>query len=216
MSSLRAWQFLSIVAQSYQKDRQNFSRQEIVKKINEIKYLSSQKKVPKLSLRKEIVHLETQLSGILDLEKGLLASQKKESAKQAALKKQIAVLKQKLAANQDKDLQKKVDKVSHLLAECLAKKEIGKDVALQGSVVRERKVESPEQRMQAVLMRLQRLKRTLAAQSGNPKVKELQSKIEMIEAKMQGPTDVRHRMIMHHGIDVALEKELPLPPPPKA
>ena len=63
MASFRTIQLLSRISSIAQREKESFSKTEIIKKINEIKYLSSQKKVPKLTLRKEIIHLENQLEG---------------------------------------------------------------------------------------------------------------------------------------------------------
>ena len=108
MVSYQARELLTRVALTYRHQKDAFSRQEIVKKINEIKYLSAQKKVPKLSLRKEIIHLENKLKSIFDIEKTLAAQNKRESSKVAALKKRIRNLSERLAAAEDKDMQKKI------------------------------------------------------------------------------------------------------------
>ena len=69
MGSFKAMLLLMKVARIFEQQQFSFSKQEILSKINEIKYLSSQKKVPKLTLRKEILHLENKLTGVLNLEK---------------------------------------------------------------------------------------------------------------------------------------------------
>ena len=130
MNSLRARQLLFSVASLYSKQREAFSKEEIVKKINEIKYLSSQKKVPKLSIRKEIVHLENKLQGVFDLERKLTIKQKKESSKISALKKQIKVLQEKLEMSSDPQMQKKIEKLSHVLGDYMAKEKTAQDVDL--------------------------------------------------------------------------------------
>ena len=102
------------------------SKEVIHKKIADIKYLASQKKVPKVSLRKEILHLEKQLEGVFELEEMLLKTRKQESARTSALKRQIKDLKKKLAKFHDKDLHKKVAKLTHLLGDKLAKHDVVK------------------------------------------------------------------------------------------
>ena len=89
---------------------ESFSKQEIVKKLNEIKYLTTQKRIPKLTLRKEILHLESKLKKILQLEKRIAKEEKKDSTKVKALKAEVETLKNKLNAAEDKDLAKKVQK----------------------------------------------------------------------------------------------------------
>ncbi len=130
MSFVNATQLLLKAAQHYQKEKQTFSREEISKRINEIKYLSAQKKVPKLTLRKEIIHLENKLQGVYELERKMLSQKRQESAKVTALKRQIAELQKKLAAAEDKDLQKKVEKLTQLLGEYTAQRGSKEDVAL--------------------------------------------------------------------------------------
>lgn len=130
MDTLKTLDFLGKVSSIYVYSRRNFSTEEIVQRINEIKYLTSQKKVPKLSLRKQIILLEDQLQGIFEVEKKILAQETREIAKIAALKKQIAGLRANLASRKDLDLQAKVSKLCHLLAECLAKKEMNEDIKL--------------------------------------------------------------------------------------
>ena len=103
MGSLKAKQLLLRAAKYLDKERSKYSKQEIVKKINEIKYLSAQKKVPRLTLRKEIIHLENKLGTVLEFEKDLLKKKKEESTKVKALKKQIVSLKNKLTTYKDKN-----------------------------------------------------------------------------------------------------------------
>lgn len=130
MSFVNATQLLLKAAQHYQKEKQTFSREEISKRINEIKYLSAQKKVPKLTLRKEIIHLENKLQGVYELERKMLSQKRQESAKVTALKRQNAELQKKLATAEDKDMQKKVEKLTQLLGEYTAQKGVKEDVAL--------------------------------------------------------------------------------------
>ena len=130
MYSLYTRQLLAIAAHWYQKEREVFSRAEIAARLNEIKYLSAQKKVPKLTLRKEIVHLERQLQSVFELEKRLLKTEKQESAKVTVLKKQITQLKKQLATLGDQDIHSKVEKVAFLIGDCLAKKDAQEEVEL--------------------------------------------------------------------------------------
>ena len=144
MGSLKAQILLLKVAKQSERRKKSFSKQEILKKINEIKYLSAQKKVPKLSLRKQILHLESKLEGIFEMEKELLKKKKHESAKITSLKRQIAGLKVKLGTSKDKHLHKKVDKLSHILGENLAKKQSSKLVKEQKQLAKKKKNEEAE------------------------------------------------------------------------
>ncbi|MDO8656831.1 MAG: hypothetical protein Q7K45_06340 [Nanoarchaeota archaeon] len=128
MSFFNAYQLLTETARIYNHQRETFSTVEIAARINEIKYLSSQKKVPKLSLRKEIVHLERQLGTVMDVEKNILSQKKNESMKVKSMRKQITELHTRLAAVEDKDMQKKLDRLTQLLGDYLAKKTTEEEV----------------------------------------------------------------------------------------
>ena len=85
--------------------------------------------MPKLTLRKEIIHLESQLKGVMELERKLLL-ENKESTKVIALKRQMEMIRNKLHADEG-DMDKKVERLSHLLGEHLARKEVSREVTLQ-------------------------------------------------------------------------------------
>lgn len=239
MVSVRTQHLLAKVAQIYYAKHQAFSKEEIVQKVNEIKYLSSQKKVPKLTLRKEIIHLENKLQAIFDLEKQIFEHEKRESSKVITLKKEVAKLKERLAQSEDKDLRIKVDKLSHVLGETLAKKSSIEEVALSKKIIEEEKVVDNEARIRMTLVsaletRLKKLKQEVEEKSeSNPMAaKVLGTQIKMIEEKLQTYLPSRetplvkekvvHKMIFHPPkpqpikIDtLELERELPLPPPPR-
>src|SRR3989344_3898359 len=139
MVSLTTRILLARAAREYVGERRDFSKEEIVKRINEIKYLSSQKKVPKLTLRKEIIHLEHKLQTIFEFEKRLLKEERKESAKIIRLKREVTELKKRIAHSEDQDLHKKVDTLSHLLGESLAKKAVVEEIVLHKKMVEEDK-----------------------------------------------------------------------------
>jgi len=115
--------------------KEKVSRKEIEKKINEIKYLASQKNVPKLSLRKEIIHLENKLESVFEMEKKLLHTKTNESSKISSLKRQIEMLKNRLEHAQDDDLREKVSKLSHLLGDTLAKSQSKTDINLSKEIL---------------------------------------------------------------------------------
>lgn len=238
MVSISTQHLLARTAQIYYVRHQAFSKEEIVQKVNEIKYLSSQKKIPKLTLRKEIIHLENKLQAIFDLEKQIFEYEKRESVKVTALKKEAAKLKERLAQSEDKDLRLKVDKLSYVLGETLAKKSSIEEVALSKKIVKEDKAFDEEVRRKMTLVnvletRLKMLKQEVAEKSeSNPMAaKVLSAQIKMIEEKLQTylpPREVPvqekvvHKMIFHTPkpqpmiIDtLELERELPLPPPPR-
>jgi len=126
MVSINAYLLLQKAATISQQKWDAISKQEIQKKINEIKYLSSQKKVPKLSLRKEVIHLENKLERVFEMEESFSSRKREESLKITSLKRQIAAMQKRLAACDEKDLQKKVDRLTHLLGDYLARQEVEK------------------------------------------------------------------------------------------
>ncbi|MBI2666281.1 hypothetical protein HYX13_01580 [Candidatus Woesearchaeota archaeon] len=162
MTSLQAFQFLVTAAKVDQKQRQTFSRIEITKKLNEIKYLSAQKKVPKLSLRKEILHLEHKVSRLLEMEEHI---KQQDSLKITTLKKEVALLKKKLSAAADKDMAKRVDKLVHLLGESLAKRGVARELMSQQNMqmqnMQKKGVHSRLQRARLLRTKLEALKRQL-------------------------------------------------------
>ena len=136
---IKAVQLLHKVAQEYQLQRTTFSRQEIVKKLNEIKYLSAQRKVPRLTLRKEIIHLEHKLQSLFEIETTLAKQKKQEQYKINLFKKQIRALEARVASSADKDLQKKVDKLSSLLGEYSAQKKTKEEITqIEQSTIKKR------------------------------------------------------------------------------
>jgi len=130
MSSLQAIQLLTTAARIAQEEQTSFSKEGIMKKLQELKYLSAQKKVPRLSLRKEIIHLENQLQGALELEGKLRREKEKESLAVTSLKQQIETLKNKLKVAESTELEKKIEHLSFVLGEHLAKEEVAGKVAL--------------------------------------------------------------------------------------
>lgn len=142
MAALKSKALLKKLSRLNQKQKQSFSKDEILKKVNEIKYLSSQKRVPKISLRKEILHLEHLLQGIFQLDEKLRKHDKEESAKIKALKKQVETLRQKVVASDDNDLHKKVEHLSHVLGDYLAKSGSQRDIEFSKRLasIKERKV----------------------------------------------------------------------------
>ncbi len=137
MTPLKQKQLLYNLSKYYQAEKEAFSKIEIVKRLNEIKYLSSQKNVPKLSLRKKIQHLEQQLESIAQFEETIIKEKNRESAKVIALKKQIKSMREQLGSNEENHLHKKVDKLNHLIGESLAKKKVKEDIELSKKILEE-------------------------------------------------------------------------------
>ena len=191
MGSLHAIQLLSKTAHAVHEERQAFSKEEILKKVNEIKYLSSQKKVPKLTLRKEIIHLENQLQGVMELERKFLREKNTESNKISGLKQQITTLKHRLNSVEDQDLNQKVNKLTYLLGEHLARKEVSKEVAVSHQPARSAPSEDNTARKCSMLQkRLEALRHELEIHkelgSKNPQELEaIEEKVHMLEEKIK-------------------------------
>jgi hypothetical protein len=238
MVTITTQNLLLRAAHQYVDKRKSFSKEEIVKRINQIKYLSEQKKVPKLTLRKEIIHLENKLESIYNLEKKIFEHEKRESAKVTSLKKEVNKLKALLTTSEDEDLRKKVDKLSHVLGDSLARKHVIEDIALSKQVINEsitiEKRGSSDMILENLQKKLDYLKNQVKMKSReNPELaRMIEQKINFIENKIHEKLPrkeipiinekPKHRMIFSAPppkpleMDVqALEKELPLPPPPR-
>lgn len=231
MSSLHAIQLLTSAARLAREEQEIVSKVEINKKLQDIKYLSSQKKVPRLSLRKEIIHLENQLQGVLELDERFARQKDKESIAVASLKQQITMLKNKLRAVEDLDLDKKVDHLSFLLGEHLAKREIAGEVAMvsaapvQESSTAEQTEEQVEEKHQAGLdeakkaamlqRRLDALKQELeihrALETKKPQeMQEIERMITLLEEKLQQYYEQHPEAMLHEigSVDVPANFEV--------
>ncbi|MBI2572658.1 hypothetical protein HYV86_02250 [Candidatus Woesearchaeota archaeon] len=148
MVHLKSQHLLFRLASSFYLERESFSKQEILAKINEIKYLSEQKKVPRFQLQKEIHHLQHKLNVVFELEHKLAAQRRHESMRINALKKEIASLRQRLALAQDPEFCSKVEKVAHTIGTLMAQRETKAmvDVASQDAS-REQKIAALEEKL---------------------------------------------------------------------
>lgn len=234
MSSLQAYQLLVNAARLYQAERETFSKEEIVRKINRIKYLSEQKNVPAMDIKKEIVGLQSRFRSLEELEKKVNFQKKSESAKINALKKEIAELKRRLSVAKEKDLHKKVEKLSYLLGEILARQGAKIDVELSKKVVDEIKKDKklpffPVVKLDKKMLtkveelrlvnylrkRLKVLKEELATNTASlEKVQQIQKKIDLVEKKLE-PYYRRYPEIEAEvpsvEVQVDLQKGLPRP-----
>ncbi len=209
---LRVRHTLALATQAYAQLKRQIPKEKITKRIEELKYLTAQKKVPRLSVRKEVLHLEEQLNSILNVEKALQEQEHKESERVTALKKQNAFLRKRLATTEDKDLQKKVDKLSHLLAEAVARKDIHRDVTLSQkitTVVKPKPVATPtiteaKPSLDLLQQKLLQLKQMLEQQKEQGAALEvtslLENRVKIVEEKINSLKEekpiVKHTMIM--------------------
>jgi len=243
MSELLTRQLLLTLAQYSQKQREKFSKEEIRKKITEIKYLAAQRNVPKLTLRREILQLECKVERLFEVEKEILQEKKYHSQKVAGLKRQLTDLKKKIASSTDKDIHQKVDRLNYLLAECVSKSKIKEEVGLQEKIFAVSPSEerpgataitiiSPDEQQKIIFLehRLEALKNELEISKHlekNPAViKEIESKINLIDDKLkkiqQGTNtefspEVKHTMIFNPpvGGETLHLEELPRAQPPR-
>ncbi len=244
MTLFQAKQLLTTVAYLYKHEKESFSKAEIISKINEIKYLSAQKKVPKLSLRKEIIHLESQLQGIFELERKMLYRKKRESAEVTSLKKRISQLQKKLELAEDKKLKQRVEKLSHLLGDYLAHYGSQKEIEQMQALLNEpKKVVDTISKVVLLQEKLADLKQKVAQY---PESTALQDRIKIVEQKlaiygikeenpepevfadenisnspppmsqMEVSGEIKHDVLFDsEALDLEIDQELPLPPPPR-
>ncbi|HLD00280.1 MAG TPA: hypothetical protein VJC39_00890 [Candidatus Nanoarchaeia archaeon] len=236
MNSLAITSLLHKTARLYQEQQESFSKTEINKGIEEVKYLSKHKSVPHLTIEKKIVNLENKLKVVLTLQQKLEDQRKRERTKVISLKRKMANLKRQLDLSKNANLHKKVDKLSFLLGEKLAKEGTEKDVSLA-----QMPMINKIARLRKLNQKLTYLKQELKTKSED-KTKELRASIELIEEQLKPylekyprlfktpPMDElpvslldekrpRHTFMMHpsldQGVDIGATEHLPIPPPPK-
>lgn len=216
---IRSAQLLSKLATYSQWQVTAFSHNEVKKRLKELKYLSTQKTVPRLSIQKQLVQLEQQLSGIKDLERQVQRQKKHESLKVAAQKREIARLKKELALTQNPDMKKKVETLSHVLGDTLAQQHT--EQAVKKAVIKE----IPKKTVSATLLqsRIQAMKHELAIRKAlsndHEAIEKLEKQLALIEHKLGGKTvdpsivasSDRHRILFNHTVP----NQLPHLPPPK-
>jgi hypothetical protein len=231
MSSVKAQVLLRHLALFHQKKLLDIPRDKIRDKIKNLKKLTSQKKVPKLSIRKEIAHLEDLMNNIFDVEKSLIKQQKKESDVIRRLRKKIGALKEELQVAKSPELKRKVNHLYSMLGECMAYDFVHKDVQEAQKEVISKKVakkENPherEARLNLMQQRLTILKNQFATAKEEGKdekiIKQIQLTIALVEKKLAEyglqRDRPKHTILMGLPEDerIAIEKELPLPPPIK-
>ena len=221
----RARHSLVLAAQAYAQSTRQIPKEKIRQRIEELKYLSAQKKVPRLSMRKEILHLEELLHSVLNVEHALQKQERRESEKIILLKKQNEFLRKRLAASDDKDLQRKVDRLSHLLAEVVSRQEIKQDVALGREIARvlpHQAVKDGPSSLVELEQRLEYLKGFLekkkvgGANGGiipllEQRIAQVEERIQQLKEGKQEQQPVRHTLLFQSSPSSAL----PMPSVPK-
>jgi len=241
MYSLKSKQLLIRTAKLSQKNEEKISKKEIKKKINQIKYLASKKKLSKGTLKAEIRRLEKQLQGVFTLE-GKLEEEKRQIN---ALKRQTKELKQQLTHAKDIALRRKINKISFLIGELIAKSEIRKEAKVQKAlqkIIKKKKTLAPLPKKTALtLKKIDELKAKLfvikkSGQCPPEKIAQLEKRITDLEKKLPVSTaltskEIKHKMLFGPKTEEPEPKpeefipeiqgleqdsgELPLPPPPK-
>ena len=245
MSNVRAKQLLRNAAKTHNEMQTRISKDEIRHRINEIKYLSSQEDVPKFSLRKEILHLEQKLESVFNIEARLLQTEKREESKINSLRKQIVMLRHRLEKSEDKDLQRKLHRLSGILSDALAKNVTAQDVQITqklatamseadkaAQTVVKTNVDTAN-RMQTILNRIKVMHQELEIQKhldnvDPKKIEALGERIKRIEAAcnaystkvalspVETPVKVDTPVKEEPVVEVIDDlKDLPLPPPPR-
>ncbi len=229
MVRLKTRQLLDSVARIQDGHNKELSRDEIKKKIEEIKYLSGKKKVPKLSLQKEIIHLENQLHSLFEVEKRLLMQSKQESSKITALKKQVNSMRLKLDKSTGTDIEQKIEKLTYIMGQILAKSDTAENVRLREELekshkkvvleIKERKeAAKPEplsfekkQRILGIISKSATLREALQKKiAANPEDKVLKEKLELsifaMEKKLERMRDDFPELEKEISIEIEKEK----------
>ncbi len=229
MSSLRSKQLLIKFAKASQEKVEKINKKKINKKINQIKYLSSRKKISKTTLKKEIMELEKELRGILLLKDKLKKKTKEENKQISQLKKQVRDLREKMSASQNNDLRKKVEKLSHIIGDIVAKKEIKKEVEFEKTkkILDEQMINEQE----VTLRRIDDLQKRISAikkskEYPKEKIAQLEKRLRKLEENIDVSSAVDEPEIQHKMLFGPNSKQirlpsssdltkLPIPPPPK-
>ncbi len=234
MAHLKTQHLLFRLASSFYTEKEAFSKQEILQKINEIKFLSEQKKVPRFQLQKEIIHLEHKLNVVFALEQQLAHQRRHESSRVAALKREISNLRTKLALTQDPEFSARVEKMAHAMGTIMAQRETKSmvDVATQ-DITRLQKLTELESKLERLesLVEIQRRLEPGKAAILDARIREIKAKLghpvdtSVVEVAAESQDNIsRHKILFtlpaveqqkFESADMESEKELPLPPPPK-
>ena len=237
MSSLKAQVLLGKVSLYYEQKKFEIPKNKIKERIDHLKYISTQKNIPKLTLRKSILHLEDQLKSIYDIEKSLLKQKNRESTKIASLKRELKMVKSSAAYDKSLDLQKKVDKLTHLLGEALANHTTNVEVSSANKqILQERKIiparlvpvindQDKQNKLIMLQQRFNMLKQELAIKEhlevAPEELEKIEQQVKLFEEKMRSLGYVRakpkHTMLLNlpRKARLDIEKNLPLPPPQK-
>jgi len=204
MASLSAYQLLLSAAQHAEELELTISPPEIIQQVQELKDLTAQKHLPKLTLRREILELEKKLHLLLSVEQRVRREKQQESVRVEAVKEQMAILRKRLVACEDKDVHKKIDKVTHLLGESLLRQDVAEEIADEVSRTTEEKQKEklPEEARRKQLQQLEE------------RLQSFQKKLQFLEADGEQAAAVRKLFAVIEGKVQALRRQYGLPETP--
>lgn len=201
MSLLHTKRFLLRLAQRTFKREGHLDRKEISRRLEKLKRLAHEK-TPPLTIKKELLHLENQLHGVFRLEQKLQDEDKKEKAEIQTLKKQVTQLKRTLQLSQQQEVKKKVDKLSFLIGDLMARHETEREI--QSKEIIQRAIEAQQQpelgpSVDEQITLFEQKLAALKAAGGVPE-KQLaifQLRLAALKKKqlVQQPGEVKHRML---------------------
>lgn len=213
MAHIKAQFLLFRLASAFYQEQESVSKQEILKKINEIKYLSEQKKVPRFQLQKEITHLEHKLNVVFSLEQKLAQQRRHESMRIAALKKEIASLRQRLALAQDPDFCSKVERVAHTVGSLMAQRDTKAMIdAATGDVSRQQKINLMQNKVEKLeaLLEVQRKLDPAKAALLEKRISDIKQKLGIVSPsikRVQSPTSID--MIQETNEPILVQEQSP-------
>ncbi|MBT4651053.1 hypothetical protein HOC13_00870 [Candidatus Woesearchaeota archaeon] len=226
MSALKAKKLLFNLAKASEQQLIRIPRREILVKINEIKNMAKNKKVPQAVLQRKIINLEKHLQDVLSLEKEFKIKEKRHSHQLSTFKSQLKDLRKKLAAAKSPELRARLNKLHHLVGDTMAKHEVKKEVADHKTLAKIplRLPVPPEEKIRILEEKLTKIK-----ESGKYSTEEMhhfEERINNLKEKISPPLlEVKHKMTFGPQVAVHVDESLPeleigiehlpMPPPPK-
>tara|TARA_Y100000310_G_scaffold168490_1_gene168547 strand:+ start:193 stop:792 length:600 start_codon:yes stop_codon:yes gene_type:complete len=196
---MRTKQFLISVAQCVDKSRRKIPEKEIKERLKRLKKLSTKYEQP-LQMQKELSELERNIRGVFKLEKVLKENDKKERAEISSLKRQVTILKQKIATAEDTELRKKVDKLSFLMGDLMARHETQREIHNKKIIRKAIKSKQKEpviplrERIKKLETKVTQLK--IAGQVPPEQLAAYDQRILAMKEKLQKKREIKHTMMM--------------------
>jgi hypothetical protein len=200
MSILTTKRLLYRAAHQFQRRRRKIPKEEIARRLKRLKALA-EKKAPPVEVRRELIGLQRKLQGVFELEKELREEEKKEKKEIALLKKQIASLRKRIALAEDKDLQRKVDRIAFIVGDLMAKHETAREIearkVIQQAIKREQEKVIPPPPARRLELLEQKLATVKAKKQLPPaEIKELERRIAALKERIQQEQgEIKHTML---------------------